>query len=188
MLSDRAAVRLNMFGKPIGAFFQRAARKTAHLFGQVLAQIGVWTAGASLLIPAWQAYTWLRYGVWPALPLLTAWSWLGWQLPATTWVGVQSILVWTFNQATSLFVFLAGVMMGLSGVRIMAKFWTDPPLLPLSAERWRIEIRAKNGKWYPALGWWPTVEEAGAHADNLMRQKAAPESVRVVPPPGRCLR
>jgi hypothetical protein len=166
-------------------FLHRVVRKAAFLFGQVLAQIGLWTALASLLIPAWQTYTWLRYGDWPALPLWTTWSWLGWQFPETAWVGVQSILGWTFNQATSLFLFLSGVVVGLIGVRIAANFWNDPPLLRRNPEeRWRVEIQAKNGKWHPTLGWWPTCEGARAHADNLMSQKAAPAAVRVVPPWG----
>ena len=166
------------------AFLHRVVRKAAFLFGRVLAQIGLWTALASLLIPAWQTYVWLRYGGWPTLPLLAAWSWLDWQFPETTWVGVQSILVWTFDQATSVVLFLAGAVVGLIGVRIAANFWNDPPLFPRNSAQWRVEIRAKNGKWYPTLGWWPTCEGARAHADNLMRQKAAPAAVRVVPPLG----
>jgi hypothetical protein len=76
---------------------------------------GAYCMGGSFLIPIWQAYTWLRYGAWPLLPLGAVWQWLGLPYPQIEWVGVQKILVGLLGDATSVVVFCVGAGLAAFG-------------------------------------------------------------------------
>jgi hypothetical protein len=83
------------------------------------ALVGLFTALGSLLIPAWQGYTWLRYGAWPELPLRATWCWLGWPLPETDWLGAESVLLWFFNQGTCVVLLIVGLMLLVVGAGLV---------------------------------------------------------------------
>jgi hypothetical protein len=56
-------------------------------------------------ILAWQGYSWLRTGVWTALPISKTFTYFEWSLPSTNWVGLQKIIDWVFDIPTSMAVF-----------------------------------------------------------------------------------
>jgi hypothetical protein len=83
--------------------------------------VGFLAALGSLLIPAWQTLTWLRYGLWPALPLTATWRAFGWPFPKTDWIDMQRGLLWVFDLPTTLIVFILGIVVFAYGLRIAAK-------------------------------------------------------------------
>ena len=86
--------------------------------GVFLILAGIFTAFGSLTIPVWQAYFWLRHGVWPELPLAATWRWLGWSFPYVEWVGIEKLVSWAFDQATSVWLFLSGLGLMVLGVNL----------------------------------------------------------------------
>jgi hypothetical protein len=64
-----------------------------ELFGFVL------IAGPAIL--AWQGYSWLRTGVWTALPLSKVFAYFEWPIPSTDWMGVQKIIDAIFDLPVS---------------------------------------------------------------------------------------
>jgi hypothetical protein len=59
---------------------------------------------ASPLIIGWQCYSWLRTGVWTALPMSKAFTYFEWPIPSTNWLGFQKIIDWVFDIPTTLVV------------------------------------------------------------------------------------
>jgi hypothetical protein len=53
-------------------------------------------------ILCWQGYSWLRTGIWTALPISKTFSYFEWPLPSTSWLGLQKMLDWIFDIPTSL--------------------------------------------------------------------------------------
>jgi hypothetical protein len=88
--------------------------------GAALMLAGLFTALGSLLIPAWQTVTWLRYGLWPGLSFGMTWRALGWSFPRTDWVDMQRGLLWVFDLPTTLIVFILGMVIFAYGLRIAA--------------------------------------------------------------------
>jgi hypothetical protein len=64
--------------------------------------VGMAFAIVAAAIPAFQAFLWLKAGVWTPLPISSVWP-----APMTDWVGFQKILSWIFD--LPLFVFPAAV-------------------------------------------------------------------------------
>lgn len=58
---------------------------------------------------AWQGYSWLRTGIWTALPVSRAFIYFEWLMPSTNWVGLQKIIDWIFDIPTSLVVFVLSI-------------------------------------------------------------------------------
>jgi hypothetical protein len=77
--------------------------------------VGVCLVVGSLLIPMWQAYTWLRYGVWPELSVRAMWLWLGLRLPEIDTLAVATALDWLFDQATGVVFFVGGALLLIIG-------------------------------------------------------------------------
>jgi hypothetical protein len=50
---------------------------------------------------AWQGYSWLRTGVWTALPISKTFQYFEWPIPSTTWLGIQKMIDWVFDIPTS---------------------------------------------------------------------------------------
>jgi hypothetical protein len=61
-------------------------------------------------IVAWQAYSWLRTGIWTPIPASRMFNYFGWPIPHTSWLGLQSIIDWLFNIPASLVVFLTSFL------------------------------------------------------------------------------
>jgi hypothetical protein len=57
-------------------------------------------------ILAWQGYSWLRTGIWTALPISKAFQYFEWPIPSTSWLGLQKIIDWIFEIPTSVAVFI----------------------------------------------------------------------------------
>jgi ABC-type cobalamin transport system permease subunit len=55
---------------------------------------------------AWQGYSWLRTGIWTALPISKAFQYFEWPIPITSWLGLQKIIDWIFDIPTSVAVFV----------------------------------------------------------------------------------
>jgi hypothetical protein len=88
--------------------------------GAALTLAGVFTALGSQLIPVWQTITWLRYGLWPALPFGMTWRAFGWSFPRSDWVDLQRGLLWVFDLPTTLIVFILDMVVFACGLRIAA--------------------------------------------------------------------
>jgi hypothetical protein len=69
----------------------------------------------SLLIPTWQTYMLLRYGIWPGLSVRAMWLWLGLRLPEIDTPAVATVLDWLFDQATGAVFFVGGALLLLIG-------------------------------------------------------------------------
>jgi ABC-type cobalamin transport system permease subunit len=57
-------------------------------------------------ILAWQGYSWLKTGIWTALPISKTFTYFEWPMPSTNWLGLQKIIDWVFDIPTSLAVFV----------------------------------------------------------------------------------
>jgi hypothetical protein len=62
------------------------------------------------VILAWQGYSWLKTGVWTALPISKTFSYFEWPVPSTSWLGFQKMLDWVFDIPTSLAVFVVSLL------------------------------------------------------------------------------
>lgn len=51
-----------------------------------------------------QAYTWLKYGAWPARDF----EWVGVPPPNFEWKGIQQIALWLYNSPIAVWLFLSG--------------------------------------------------------------------------------
>jgi hypothetical protein len=69
-----------------------------ELYGLVL------LAGPAIL--AWQGYSWLRTGIWTALPISKTFAYFELPVPSTNWLGLQRIIDWIFDIPSSLAVFV----------------------------------------------------------------------------------
>ena len=75
-------------------------RRLLAIDDRVLSRVGCWIAAifcftvVALLILGWQAYTWLKTGVWPLLPVAAVPDWIGLARPEISWMGLQRILDW----------------------------------------------------------------------------------------------
>jgi hypothetical protein len=68
-------------------------------------------------IIAWQSYSWLRLGYWPALTVDDAWIWAGMYAPPQTgWLGIDKIIGWIFESPLSLSAFIGGVALLWAGI------------------------------------------------------------------------
>jgi hypothetical protein len=65
-------------------------------------QIYGWVILIGPAILAWQGYSWLRTGVWTALPLSKTFNYFEWPIPSTNWLGFQKIIDWIFDIPTSM--------------------------------------------------------------------------------------
>jgi hypothetical protein len=61
-------------------------------------------------ILACQGYSWVRTGVWTALPISTTFTYFEWPMPSTNWLGFQKILDQVFDIPTSLAVFVVSLL------------------------------------------------------------------------------
>jgi hypothetical protein len=57
-------------------------------------------------ILAWQGYSWLRTGIWTALPISKTFTYFEWPIPSTSWLGLQKIIESIFDIPTSAAVFI----------------------------------------------------------------------------------
>jgi hypothetical protein len=68
-------------------------------------------------ILAWQGYSWLRTGMWTALPISKTFQYFEWPMPSSSWLGLQKIIDWVFDISTSLAVlalsFVVVVILGI---------------------------------------------------------------------------
>jgi hypothetical protein len=64
-------------------------------------------------ILAWQGYSWLKTGLWTALPVSTTFRYFDWPIPSTNWLGVQKIINSIFDIPTSLAVFVLTIVVGI---------------------------------------------------------------------------
>ena len=65
---------------------------------------------AGPIIIGWQSYSWLRTGVWTALPISKAFQYFEWPIPSTSWLGLQKLIGWVFDIPTSLAVFVLSII------------------------------------------------------------------------------
>jgi hypothetical protein len=66
-----------------------------------------------MVILGWQAYAWLTFGLWPALPLRAATNASGLGVPKVKWVGVQQIIEYIYGCPLSFVVFLTFVTLAV---------------------------------------------------------------------------
>ena len=66
-----------------------------------------------------QVGIWLRYGEWLDLPLALTWHRLGFPFPEAEWGGIEKILVWIFEQSTSVILLVAGVALLGAGAKLL---------------------------------------------------------------------
>lgn len=66
----------------------------------------------ALLIVAFQAVFWLRFGHWPEITAGTALLWAGLAYPEIPWLGVQKVALWILDQPLSWVLFASGVAGG----------------------------------------------------------------------------
>jgi hypothetical protein len=59
---------------------------------------------------AWQGYSWLRTGVWTALPLSKTFQYFDWPMPSTNWLGLQKMIDWVLDIPTSFAVFVVSFL------------------------------------------------------------------------------
>jgi hypothetical protein len=67
----------------------------------------IWVGPAIL---GWQGYSWLRTGVWTALPISKTFTYFEWPMPSTSWLGLQKMLDWFFDIPTSLAAFVISLL------------------------------------------------------------------------------
>jgi len=73
-------------------------------------------------ILAWQGYSWLRTGVWTALPISKTVSYFEWPLPSTNWLGLQKIIDWMFDLPTSGTVFVLSFVLMVICLLLQVEF------------------------------------------------------------------
>jgi hypothetical protein len=61
-------------------------------------------------ILAWQGYSWLKTGIWTALPISKTFTYFEWPIPSTSWLGLQKIIDSIFDIPTSAAVFVLSVI------------------------------------------------------------------------------
>jgi hypothetical protein len=66
-----------------------------------------------MAILGWQAYTWLKFGFWPSLPLFAVTDALGIGRPRANWVGLQQVIEYIYGWPFSCVLFLSFIALGL---------------------------------------------------------------------------
>jgi len=61
-------------------------------------------------ILCWQAYHWLREGLWLPLPISKLFTYNDWPIPHVNWVGAQKIIDWLLDTPSSLVAFILGLL------------------------------------------------------------------------------
>jgi ABC-type xylose transport system permease subunit len=78
------------------------ARCALRIMGVGMEQLYSWILLIGPGMLAWQGYTWLKTGVWTALPISKTFQYFDWPIPSTSWLGLQKMLDWAFDTPTSL--------------------------------------------------------------------------------------
>jgi hypothetical protein len=73
-------------------------------------------------ILAWQTFSWLRTGIWTALPISTTCRYFELPMPTTRWLGLQKIIDWMFDIPTSFAVFALTLVISMILVVMQALF------------------------------------------------------------------
>jgi hypothetical protein len=84
----------------------------------VIMIVGFLAIASSVLILFGQAGFWLRYGVWPEVPLAYVWPRLGWRLPVAEWAGVTKMIGWLCDCPLSCVLFGLGLILGALGLKL----------------------------------------------------------------------
>ena len=71
--------------------------------------IGAAAVALPLAILCWQSFEWLKVGSWPELSAADIWVGIGWQIPLSSWSGVQQVIDWVFDLPAAVSVFLLGL-------------------------------------------------------------------------------
>jgi hypothetical protein len=87
---------------------------------------------SSLLIVGWQCFAWLRSGHWFSVTVDDASRWMGMvDYPRTGWLGIDSLIDWTFASPVSSFAFILGIVL----------LWAFNLAMGPLDRRWRASIR-----------------------------------------------
>lgn len=65
----------------------------------------------TLCIIIYEAYVWLKMGVWPDIPLSTTLYYLNLSYPRVEWLGIQKIIDWLLNGPISAWSFFVGLLL-----------------------------------------------------------------------------
>jgi hypothetical protein len=90
------------------------ARKTAELFLLLAHWSAVVFTSAALVALSYQLYSWLRFAVWPNLPLSETLGDLSLSYPRVGWPGAQSVIDLALRLPISLWLFVAGVVVTMA--------------------------------------------------------------------------
>lgn len=74
------------------AIFQEERR--LDQFYAVLFPLMFTIMGAGVLVFGFQVFFWLKMGEWPPISLADAFAFAGWEIPQTSWRGLQQLLNW----------------------------------------------------------------------------------------------
>jgi hypothetical protein len=90
-----------------------AAAQAQVVYGGIMEQIYALLILIGPAILCWQGYSWLRTGLWTALPISTTFRYFEWPIPSTNWLGLQKIIDSVFDIPTSFAVFVLSIVIGI---------------------------------------------------------------------------
>ena len=100
-------------------------RERADAVGAGIMAIGACAIIGSPAIVLWQAFQWLKYGIWSDVLIRDACQWAGLEVWPTEWLGVNRIINWILDEPLWLGLLSVGLLIAWSGIGIAKVLESD---------------------------------------------------------------